>query len=886
MSYTYPKIGFTAHFSSSIFTADGHQESYQFNASSNNFGPVYDALIVLNPDRNYSIIFDLPTPSVNYYASSVSNTHHTLSYMVDYEYNYYSDEYETITMDLMSELGQYGDSVLYKRTYNRHLPDLHWFLVYHEYVPTEYEWAIPFNPPLAIQTIQALQNFKDSVASYGTDYNIGMLNSKEYFVSWAKDYKQAIFDNFGPPGQAMAYRDSAIYRRWGYHNDVFENLMNDTQNKRESYPMFAKISFDTHAGEEFVSEIISDYNYENALFDTFRNNGTWKTSGKSVYRNRVIGTTKGELPYPPFSTSDMDDAFHNMTSDPTKIHANSQIVRDSNNNITSYTPLGFPLHAVNGDDGRYNYMYFENFINTMISNFQNTQQSTQQGAPLSSQSQCNTFMQIINAQQMQNQINTFLQSKNGTGYTEVIAYRIDKKLAEQPDRGFEGGTADVDDPVLKSWFYLNRPGTREIKLFDTQVIYDTEYTYTCYAYVIVQASTNSNTFKYTGNLFSANTGNIVYNEVIMAGSGEIPILQSPFNSAQVLIESLNDKLEIWANGVAAEEPPWIVIEVPMFRENLNIIDSPPVKPDVNMVGYRGVSDKILMMFSSPIDQIYERPKVIIESEDKDKFLKQINAQQAWGDNLSENPTFTLSENYGNYNAIDPMTGFPILYSMSDVDAATALHLIQQQVSDPDLANTILFETDDPPAYVEIFRIQFHPSSYTDFANGKRTFVPCFIENTGPNSFTNPIQHHYSTSYEDEITPNTVYYYCFRTVDIHGNISNPTSVYKLEMYKDGETIYPIWGVVEFIPKVKFDKHKTFQKYIKISPAVEHKQFSKDELSSVQSATDFDVNNAPTLGTKAATLWDKTMVVRVTSTQTGKSVDVKVKFTNNGIVTETE
>ena len=56
---------------------------------------------------------------------------------------------------------------------------------------------------------------------------------------------------------------------------------------------------------------------------------------------------------------------------------------------------------------------------------------------------------------------------------------------------------------------------------------------------------------------------------------------------------------------------------------------------------------------------------------------------------------------------------------------------------------------------------------------------------------------------------------------------------------------------------------------------------------ESAEEFTINgDQPTLGSKPASLWDKTMVVRLTSTQTGKSVDVRIKFTNNGIVTVVE
>ena len=41
---------------------------------------------------------------------------------------------------------------------------------------------------------------------------------------------------------------------------------------------------------------------------------------------------------------------------------------------------------------------------------------------------------------------------------------------------------------------------------------------------------------------------------------------------------------------------------------------------------------------------------------------------------------------------------------------------------------------------------------------------------------------------DMVVPNTKYYYCFRAVDIHDNISNPTDLFEVEMFKEDEVIF--------------------------------------------------------------------------------------------------
>ena len=104
----------------------------------------------------------------------------------------------------------------------------------------------------------------------------------------------------------------------------------------------------------------------------------------------------------------------------------------------------------------------------------------------------------------------------------------------------------------------------------------------------------------------------------------------------------------------------IFMEEPYYAESLLVLDSPPIAPDVELITYRGVSNKVLILFNQMVDKRVEHPVYINES-DQETFLKQHQSQKI-------------------------VVGAPIM-----------------------------FESDDP-THFEIFKTLSLPSSYSEFAN--------------------------------------------------------------------------------------------------------------------------------------------------------------------------
>lgn len=259
----------------------------------------------------------------------------------------------------------------------------------------------------------------------------------------------------------------------------------------------------------------------------------------------------------------------------------------------------------------------------------------------------------------------------------------------------------------------------------------------------------------------------------------------------------------------------IFIESPYYEEYIYAIDSPPIPPDVELVTYRGVDNKVLILFNQMVDKRALVPIVVNESDQSNTVEPQYNAQ----------------------------------------------HLTPP--------NPIIYESDDPVDF-ELFKTTEHPVEYSDFANEHYRLI-----RSGTPKLT-------SAAYEDTIIPNQVYYYMFRTQDVHGYVSNPSPIYEFVLIKEGETLYPRIRIVDLAqPEPPVQKSRTFKKYLKIGFSPRQYQIPSDQI---QNISDTLINGDVPIGISEDNIIgsDRTFKFRIRSKNTGKLIDINVTFKKNKVI----
>jgi hypothetical protein len=185
---------------------------------------------------------------------------------------------------------------------------------------------------------------------------------------------------------------------------------------------------------------------------------------------------------------------------------------------------------------------------------------------------------------------------------------------------------------------------------------------------------------------------------------------------------------------------------------------------------------------------------------------------------------------------------------------------------------IAFSSDDPVDAYQLFRLSTPPTGYASFTNA-RVVSPSLDPTYGTPS-----------SYVDTITPNTTYYYCARSVDIHGNISNPTTIIEVTVVDNEGKIFLKQKPYVF-PTSKQQLIKPARRFILIEPAFEQTIFDQTALAPGVSLED---TPSKRLGTNDLqdSVWNKQFKVRLTSKQTGRKIDLNINFKNSGIVKGSE
>jgi len=175
---------------------------------------------------------------------------------------------------------------------------------------------------------------------------------------------------------------------------------------------------------------------------------------------------------------------------------------------------------------------------------------------------------------------------------------------------------------------------------------------------------------------------------------------------------------------------------------------------------------------------------------------------------------------------------------------------------------IHFKTDDPIKQYQIFRLDEKPTKWKDFAGGET-----FLLEEGV------------VSHLDKIEPNKKYYYTFRAIDFHDKISNPSSIFEVELVHNSGATYPLINVAQFEIKPTKTKHKNMRKYIHIIPTLEQSMLTG------HNPADPDVTSAlgltPMFGTVfgGIQLGSRKFKIRITSKSSGRKFDLNLNFAHD-------
>lgn len=158
-----------------------------------------------------------------------------------------------------------------------------------------------------------------------------------------------------------------------------------------------------------------------------------------------------------------------------------------------------------------------------------------------------------------------------------------------------------------------------------------------------------------------------------------------------------------------------------------------------------------------------------------------------------------------------------------------------------------FGGDDEAMIFQMFRLESEPKVWKDFAKAKQERI-------------------HAGDIIDSVEANKAYYYTFRAFDSHKHYSNPSSIFKVIVHDDGGVVYTSVEIYEIKEKRRGKVSKTFKHYLSIDPAYLQTLIKTNE-NGVYAG----------VGVEDFSVWDKTFRVRVTSKNTGRVLDIYVKFT---------
>ena len=420
-------------------------------------------------------------------------------------------------------------------------------------------------------------------------------------------------------------------------------------------------------------------------------------------------------------------------------------------------------------------------------------------------------------------------------YSEILFFRIDKYDADS--LGFDPEFEEVpekDAPEILQTYWIPQPlDGALINFVDTQIKYGDSYRYKVFAYSLV----TGNQYKYLGHVNNLGTADEFGEPVFIGQEASAGLV---LQDSWIWEPSENDGTPAPIAEIVIENRPSVyLMGEPYFDfTTIGIVDDPPLPPDVQIVPYKNVNDKMLFLLNQNFGTTEVSP-ILIEPEDFEKFLLIYKTQ---------NVNSTKAGEVDWLQSIISAQSFTTKFWKYDIE------------------HKIRFKSDDYIKQYQVFRTEKKPTSYKDFAGFLRQ----------------PELELKQDAFVDTLTPNKKYYYIFRAVDIHGNVSNPTAVYEVELVFNSGATYPVIKVVDFETTLTQVKEKPMRRFIHIIPSFAQSKMNLDTYYWGDGPADFDVMGASfgDVFSDSGASNPKKFKIRFTSKSTGRKFDLNLKILHEG------
>jgi len=262
-------------------------------------------------------------------------------------------------------------------------------------------------------------------------------------------------------------------------------------------------------------------------------------------------------------------------------------------------------------------------------------------------------------------------------------------------------------------------------------------------------------------------------------------------------------------------------EIPLFSSTGRIVMPPPYYPQVNIEQIKGVTKAMLFSFDTQVGETYEVP-----------------------------------------------------LSLTDKEQESNTQLLTDETRSID--GEILYRSTEAMSGVQVYRTDKPPESYEDFKGN--LFKTLSTDADLASDLTAG-----AVAKILKQRTNEKFYYMFRALGPHGEASNPSPVYQVELYSDGGVAYPITRLYEFGQNSNKTTTKTMKNLLRITPRITQAMVNEqasgliDEAGNILAPSLNDI----VLGLEDEILFGKKFKIRITSKNTGKKMDLNVTFTTEAV-----